>query len=240
MDIIATISSPFTEKFGIPRQSNLVDAGQFEVVFKDEFSDLAFIKDIEQHSHIWLLFLFHENLEQGWKPSVRPPRLGGNKKTGVFATRSSFRPNGIGMSAVKLISVDTGSKAPKLIIESADLLDGTPIVDIKPYIPYSDCITEATSAMAIDAPEQSLEIVFDEVAMIKTTELQSLDAKYQSLEQLIRQVLSQDPRPAYKKNKADDKLYGIKLYDLDIKWRVDNGTCYIIDICHPHKTAINN
>ena len=193
LDIIATISSPFSEKFGIPRQSNLVTAGQFTVNFTPEFSAPTFIKDIEQHSHIWLLFLFHENLEQGWKPSVRPPRLGGNKKTGVFATRSSFRPNGIGMSAVKLISVDISGATPKLIIESADLLDGTPIVDIMPYIPYSDCIEQARSYMAHEAPDQCLDIAFDDIVLSKMLALQAVDVKSQIIAQLIRQVLSPDP-----------------------------------------------
>lgn len=227
MEIIAHVQSPFSEKFGIPRQPSLVSAGEFAIEFEAEFSDPAFVKDIEQHSHLWLLFLFHENLDKGYKASVRPPRLGGNKKTGVFATRSSFRPNGIGMSAVKLLSVDISGDKIRLIIESADLLNGTPIVDIKPYIPYSDRIESATSQMAQAAPEQSLAISWSTKSVNQVAQLNS---KYPDLSLLIEQVLAQDPRPAYKKNKSDDKIYAISLYDLDIKWRVDNDVCLVISV----------
>ena len=224
---IAKIRTPFKEKFGIPRQANLVTAGEYYVEFESEFSDPDFIKDIEQHSHLWLLFQFHQNIEQGYKASVRPPRLGGNQKTGVFATRSSFRPNGIGMSAVKLLHVETSGQQPKIFIESADLLDGTPIIDIKPYIPYSDLIPEAHSEMATSAPEQTLNVLFSETAL---QQLKALESEYPQLDLLITQVLNQDPRPAYKKTKADSKIYGIRLYDLDIKWQVEQDNCHVLQI----------
>lgn len=228
LEIIAKVSAPFKEKFGIPRQPRLADAAISKVVFEPNFNSAEFVAGIEQHSHIWLLFLFHQNLEQGFKPLVRPPRLGGNAKVGVFATRSTFRPNGIGMSAVKLLQSETSGSQVILTVEGADLLDGTPIVDIKPYIPYSDSLPDATSEMAQEQDEQALEVNFSEQAQ---TQFEQLDlTQYGKLKALIIQVLEQDPRPAYKKSKADSKEYGIRLYDLNIKWQVNGQLCLVLSI----------
>ena len=228
LEIIAKVDAPFKEKFGIPRQPRLADAAVSRIVFEPAFNSTDFISSIEQHSHIWLLFLFHQNLSQGYKPQVRPPRLGGNSKVGVFATRSTFRPNGIGMSAVKLISCETLDSQVTLTVEGADLLDGTPIVDIKPYIPYSDCLPNATSTMAQEQDEQELEVNFSEHA---ENQMNLLDlSRYVKLKELITQVLQQDPRPAYKKAKADSKEYGIRLYDLNIKWQVNGQLCLVVSI----------
>ena len=225
---IAKVSAPFKEKFGIPRQPRLADAAVSHIVFEADFNNPDFISGITQHSHIWLLFLFHQNLSQGYKAQVRPPRLGGNAKVGVFATRSTFRPNGIGMSAVKLLGCETSGTQVILTVEGADLLDGTPIVDIKPYIPYSDCLPHAHSHMAQEQDEQMLNVQFSQTAQAQLTQLDSPD--YVKLTELITQVLEQDPRPAYKKNKADDKEYGIRLYDLNIKWQVDGQLCLVLSI----------
>lgn len=225
---IAKVSAPFKEKFGIPRQPRLADAAVSRIVFEADFNNPDFISGISQHSHIWLLFLFHQNLSQGYKAQVRPPRLGGNAKVGVFATRSTFRPNGIGMSAVKLLGCETSGTQVTLTVEGADLLDGTPIVDIKPYIPYSDCLPHAHSHMAQEQDEQMLNVQFSQTAQAQLTQLDSAD--YVKLTELITQVLEQDPRPAYKKNKADDKEYGIRLYDLNIKWQVDGQLCLVLSI----------
>lgn len=225
---IAKVSAPFKEKFGIPRQPMLADAAVSHIVFETDFNNPDFISGITQHSHIWLLFLFHQNLPQGYKAQVRPPRLGGNAKVGVFATRSTFRPNGIGMSAVKLLGCETSGTQVTLTVEGADLLDGTPIVDIKPYIPYSDCLPHAHSHMAQEQDEQMLNVQFSQTAQAQLTQLDSAD--YVKLTELITQVLEQDPRPAYKKNKADDKEYGIRLYDLNIKWQVDGQLCLVLSI----------
>lgn len=228
LEIIATVSSPFKEKFGIPRQPRLADSAVSQIVFKGKFNAFEYVKGIEQHSHIWLLFLFHQNLAQGYKAQVRPPRLGGNEKVGVFATRATFRPNGIGMSAVKLLSVEQIDSQVILTVEGADLLDGTPIVDIKPYIPYSDCLPEASSEMAQEQQAHRLLVEFSEQAKIQ---LDSLNVEpYPNLISLIKQVLEQDPRPAYKKTKTDNKEYGIRLYDLNIKWQVNDNSCLVLTI----------
>lgn len=228
LEIIAKVSAPFKEKFGIPRQPRLADTAISKIVFEPSFNSADFVAGIEQHSHIWLLFLFHQNLDQGFKPLVRPPRLGGNAKVGVFSTRSTFRPNGIGMSAVKLLQSEVSGSQVTLTVEGADLLDGTPIVDIKPYIPYSDSLPDATSEMAQEQDEQMLEVNFSGLAQ---SQLKQLDlTQYGKLETLITQVLAQDPRPAYKKSKADSKQYGIRLYDLNIKWQVNGQLCLVLSI----------
>lgn len=224
---IGVIHSPFKEKFGIPRQPNLCNAATGSIALQGECNNEIAIKDITSHSHIWVLFLFHQNLQQGWKPSVRPPRLGGNEKTGVLATRSTFRPNGIGMSVVKLLGVRQVDKQWFIDVQGLDLLDGTPVVDIKPYIPYSDSVTDATSEMANSAPENMLDVIFTENVKAQLLELQS---NYPQLTLLIEQVLQQDPRPSYKKNKADDKIYGIRLYDFNIQWQVQEQHCHVISI----------
>lgn len=228
LEIIAKVHSPFKEKFGIPRQPRLANAALADIVFEPHFNHPDFVTGIEQHSHIWLLFLFHQNLHQGYKSLVRPPRLGGNEKLGVFATRSTFRPNGIGMSAVKLIDNKFLNGQLVLTVEGADLLSGTPIVDIKPYIPYSDCISNAHSELAQEQEAESLTVNFSELARSQLTNLHS--TQYPTLPQLIEQVLQQDPRPAYKKQKQDDKEYGIRLYDLNIKWRVQGQVCVVLKI----------
>lgn len=223
---IGEVISPFKEKFGIPRQPKICTLIS-EIKLTGDANNLDCLAGIEQNSHIWVLFLFHQNLSQGWKPKVRPPRLGGNEKVGVFATRSSFRPNGIGMSAVKLLDVEQRHGECFVKVEGLDLVDGTPIIDIKPYVPYSDLLEDASSEIAPDAPDALITVNF-------TPELEpqlvSLERKYAGLTQLITQVLEQDPRPAYKKSKHDAKVYGIRLYDLNIRWRVTHNICQIISI----------
>lgn len=223
---IATIESPYREKFAIPRQPGLVTAAKGKVVFSEGMNDIDLVRDIEQFSHLWLIFVFHGTAEQGWKPLVRPPRLGGNKKTGVLATRTTFRPNPIGMSVVKLDNVEeiklaNGKKQLVLNIAALDLLDGTPIIDIKPYIPYSDAITSAKAGFAQQAPATSLTISFSKSAQGDITHYQK---KHPELKTLITQVLQQDPRPAYKKDKTDTANYGMSLFDLNINWKLTTLT----------------
>jgi tRNA-Thr(GGU) m(6)t(6)A37 methyltransferase TsaA len=212
---IATIESPYKEKFAIPRQPNLVNAAKGKVILCGLANNEELVRDIEQFSHLWLIFVFHGTQAQGWKPLVRPPRLGGNKKTGVLATRSTFRPNPIGMSVVKLDKVTTEQKQTVLHISGLDLLDGTPIIDIKPYVPYSDAITDAQGGFAQTEPNADVSINFTDQAQ---TDLSQYQTKYSELALLIEQVLSQDPRPAYKHNQLDDKIYGMRLFDLNIQW----------------------
>ena len=213
---IGVIESPYQEKFAIPRQPNLVTAAKGKVVLIGDANNHELVRDIEQFSHLWLLFVFHGTQEQGWKPLVRPPRLGGNVKTGVLATRSTFRPNPIGMSVVTLDKVVTKNQQTILHISGLDLLNATPIIDIKPYVPYSDAIVDAKAGFAQQQPDTSLSVVFSEQAQADLLHYKQHNSE---LALLIEQVLKQDPRPAYKRGKADDKLYGMSLYDLNIQWR---------------------
>ncbi len=214
---VAVCRSPYKQKFGIPRQPGLVTSARGFVELHPPFNHIDAVRGLEQYSHIWLLFCFHENLAQGWKTTVRPPRLGGNEKLGVFATRSTFRPNGIGQSVVKLHDIHQQKGKVLLEISAMDLLDGTPIIDIKPYIPFSDAIIDAQGGIAQAAPELIKVSFMAEVQ----TQLESYNAeRYPNLPQIIQEVLAQDPRPAYKKAKFDPKQYQVALYDLDILWRV--------------------
>jgi len=223
---IGEISSPFKQKFAIPRQPRLAPAAKSIIKLTDGFNHPDMVRDIEQYSHLWLIFGFHQNAEQGWKPLVRPPRLGGNKKTGVLATRSTFRPNGLGMSAVKLERVIIDKNSASLEISGADLLDGTPIYDIKPYIPYSDIIDDAQAGVAQEAPDQPMAVIFSEQSI---SQLAALDTP-SDFKLLIEQVLAQDPRPAYKKGSQDDKEYAVQLYQFDVMWQVVNNQTLITQI----------
>ncbi len=214
---IGKVSSPYSEKFAIPRQPGLVSAAKGKITLVDSANNPELVRGLEQFSHIWVLFIFHGTAEQGWKPLVRPPRLGGNKKLGVLATRSTFRPNPVGMSVVKLDKITNDNKQVALHISGLDLLDGTPVIDIKPYVPYSDALTNVNAGFAKSAPEQLLTVTFTLQAQQQLTKQQ---ANFPELAQLITQVLAQDPRPAYKKNERDTKEYGIRLYQLNIKWRL--------------------
>ncbi|MCW8832430.1 MAG: tRNA (N6-threonylcarbamoyladenosine(37)-N6)-methyltransferase TrmO [Colwellia sp.] len=221
LDYIGYIESPFKEKFAIPRQPGLVKAAQGKVILTGDSNNADIVKALEQFSHIWLLFIFHGTQAQGWKPLVRPPRLGGNKKMGVLATRSTFRPNPIGMSVVELTSVEVSNQQVILHISGIDLLDQTPIVDIKPYIPYSDALPNADAGFAQTQPDINVSVTFSHSAQLSLTKYEQ---EYTGLSQLIEQVLAQDPRPAYKRDKVDDKVYGMTLYDLNIEWQMQDLT----------------
>ena len=224
---IGTVHSPYKEKFAIPRQPGLATAAKGSVELTLSGDQQQMLRDIEQHSHLWLIFVFDKTAEYGFKPLVKAPRLGGNKKTGVFATRSTFRPNPIGMSAGKREGISKINDHWHIHVSGLDLLDGTPIIDIKPYIPYSDAIATASSEMAQDAEQHQLQVSFNELA---ATQLQTLAKQYDSLELLIEQVLSQDPRPAYKKQSDDVQEYGMSLFDLNIRWQIAGEHCTVIDI----------
>lgn len=216
-DALGVIESPYQEKFAIPRQPNLVSAAKGKVVLLGDANNQELVRDIKQFSHLWLIFVFHGTQEQGWKPLVRPPRLGGNVKTGVLATRSTFRPNPIGMSVVKLDKVVTEKKQTILHISGLDLLNGTPILDIKPYVPYSDALIDADAGFAQEQPKAVLSVIFSEQMQADLIKYEQDDRE---LALLIEQVLKQDPRPAYKRGKTDDKVYGMSLYDLNIQWQL--------------------
>jgi tRNA-Thr(GGU) m(6)t(6)A37 methyltransferase TsaA len=218
-NVIGHVKSPYKEKFAIPRQPGLASAAKGQVILTGSANNSELVRGLEQFSHIWLLFVFHGTQEQGWKPLVRPPRLGGNKKMGVLATRSTFRPNPIGMSVVKLDNIECENNQVILNISALDLLDATPIVDIKPYIPYADIIDNANAGYADLSPQQTMIVSFTENA---EKHLALLKKDYFNLELLITQVLTQDPRPAYKQGKTDEKIYAMSLYDLNISWRMND------------------
>jgi tRNA-Thr(GGU) m(6)t(6)A37 methyltransferase TsaA len=212
---IGIIEAPYKEKFAVPRQPRLVPAAKARVRLLGEANSPEAVRGLEQFSHVWLLFLFDQNLDAGWKPTVRPPRLGGNERIGVFASRSTFRPNGIGMSAVEVKGVTKKGDQIYLELGSVDLVDGTPIIDIKPYIPYSDSIPDAQGGYAGEEPEKS-QVAFSSQALAMVKKRSDPD----HVLTVIEQVLAQDPRPAYKKNKPDNKEYAVNLFDLNVKFTV--------------------
>ena len=198
---VGHIQSPYKQKFAIPRQPRLVPEAKAKLVFSSDFNREEFVRGLDEFSHIWLLFRFHETADKGYSAMVRPPRLGGNERKGVFATRATFRPNAIGMSAVKLEGIEYKNGQLSLLLSGIDLLDGTPILDIKPYLPYSDAMTDATAGFADTRPETDMSVEFSEEALAfiaKQTEQPELKA-------FISNVLKQDPRPAYKSNVTQNK-----------------------------------
>lgn len=227
IEAIAHIRSPFKQKFAIPRQPGLVKAAVGEIVFIGDYAHPNCLREIEQFSHLWLLFHFHETADKGWSPTVQPPRLGGKERVGVFASRSTFRPNSIGMSVVENLGWQQRGKELTLKVGGIDLLDGTPIIDIKPYLPYADCITEARGGYAPVAPEKSYQVEFS----AKAQEAMAVMADdYVDLRELITAVLEQDPRPAWRHRDPDDKQYGMSLYNLNIKWRVESGRITVLSL----------
>ena len=227
MKPIAYIKSPYKQKFAIPRQPNLVKEAKGEIVFEKGFSDPNCLRGIEQFSHLWLIFNFHETQDKGWSPTVQPPRLGGKENVGVFATRSTFRPNPIGMSVVKNLGLEHTGSSLILKVGGLDLLDSTPILDIKPYIPYADALPDAQAGFAETVPGSEYEIVFSEEA---EQELNKLQQDYPDLKAFITSVLKQDPRPAWRKKDIDDKRYGMTLYDFNIKWQIQENQIQVISI----------
>jgi tRNA (adenine37-N6)-methyltransferase len=214
---VGHIQSPYKQKFAIPRQPRLVPQAKAKLIFTAEFNREEFVRGIEEFSHIWLLFRFHETADKGYSAMVRPPRLGGNERKGVFATRATFRPNAIGMSAVKLEGVEYKNGQLSLLLAGIDLLDGTPIVDIKPYLPYSDAMHDASAGFADTRPETQMSVGFSPEAI----EFIAKQTHYPELEDFITNVLKQDPRPAYKKQKQGEQSYGMTLYNYNIRWQVN-------------------
>ena len=218
--IIARIKSDFPEKFGIPRQSGLVKGLRSVVYFEPEFRNADALRGLEGFSHLWLLWIFSENVRDTWHPTVRPPRLGGNTRLGVFATRSSFRPNPIAMSCVKIESIVLeGENAPYIVVSGADLMDGTPIVDIKPYLPYADSIPSAIGGFAatVDGNQLEVEIPEDLLARIEPGKRDAL-----------REVLAQDPRPHYQDD--PERIYGFPFAGKEIKFKVKGKGLSVVSI----------
>ena len=219
MKIIARVRSDFPEKFGIPRQSGLVPDVLSRIVFEEEYRNAEALRGIEGFDYLWLIWEFSANLRENWSPTVRPPRLGGNTRLGVFATRSPFRPNPIGLSSVKLERVEHDPEyGLTLVISGADLMDGTPIYDIKPYIPYTDAHPDAAGGFASE-PDRTLAVVFPEEY------LERIPEKHHSV---LYQILAQDPRPSYR---ADgERVYGLYYAGFNVRFRVESGVLTVAGV----------
>ena len=214
MKIIAKIHNDFKEKFGIPRQSGLSGELTSRIVFEPEYRNPDALRGIDGYSHLWLIWQFSEAIREDWSPTVRPPRLGGNKRVGVFATRSPYRPNPIGLSSVRLEKIEvTESEGTVLIVSGADLLDGTPIFDVKPYIAYSDCHTDAVSGFADPVKEYALKVDFCKELLSKV---------HISKQNSLIKILEQDPRPSYQND--PEREYGMRFADYEIFFKVDGDT----------------
>ncbi len=232
---IGFIKSCYQEKFGIPRQPRLETEALSELVLSAPYNDPNTLRDIEQFSHLWLIFIFHQTQNMGWKPLVRPPRLGGNKRIGVFASRSTFRPNPLGMSAVELVKVNQEKGNISLLLRGCDLLNDTPIVDIKPYIPYSDAIPHAKAGFAPTAPEVLFTVQFTDKALQQCEQFEREQTQQQQdlridLKKLIVQILQLDPRPSYQQQ-AGDRIYAMRLYNFDLRWRYcENSSILVLEL----------
>lgn len=224
---IAITHSPYKQKFAIPRQPNLVPEATAELEFLPDYNDPNCLRELEQFSHLWLLFIFHAVADQGWSPTVQPPRLGGKERVGVFASRSPFRPNPIGMSVVRNLGIATRGGKLLLSVGGIDLLDGTPVVDIKPYVPYADSVPDASAGFASTVPGHERPVRFSDQAQ---QQLRALQNDYPDLQQLIASVLAQDPRPAWRVKEDDHKHYGMTLFDLNIKWQLQDTVVMVLSV----------
>lgn len=217
---IAYIHSDFPDKFGIPRQSGLAQSLKSTMIFEPDFRFPDAFRGLEDYSHIWLIWGFSENKHSRWTPTVRPPRLGGNTRKGVFATRSPFRPNPVGLSSVKLDKIEfTKEHGPVLHISGADLMNGTPIFDIKPYLPYVDSHPDALNGFANSIKDYALHVT-DPHEMLSYVPIEKRSA--------IIEILSQDPRPSYQEDPK--RIYGLRFSDYEIKFRVEKNILYILSI----------
>ncbi|MBO5588497.1 MAG: tRNA (N6-threonylcarbamoyladenosine(37)-N6)-methyltransferase TrmO [Anaerovibrio sp.] len=218
--IIGRIHTDFPTKFGIPRQSGVVKELKGRIVFEPEYRNEDALRGIEGFSHLWLIWQFSENVREGWSPTVRPPILGGNTRVGVFATRSPFRPNPIGLSSVKLEGVEVDPHdGTVLVVSGADLMDGTPILDIKPYIPYADSHPEATEGFRSGGWNRMLEVDFPPELLAKVPEKQHKS---------LIEVLANDPRPSYHHDPA--RIYGMPFGDVEVKFSVNEKVLRVVAV----------
>ena len=224
IQVIARIRSDFPEKFGIPRQSGLVDELQAEIVFEPTYRNADALRGLEGFSHLWLIWEFSKAARDTWSPTVRPPRLGGNTRMGVFATRSPFRPNPIGLSCVRLLGVEqTEDRGPVIRIAGADLLDGTPIYDIKPYLPYADCRPEAEGGWTGGEADRLLEVICPP---------ELLENLRKDRRQALLGVLANDPRPHYQND--PERIYGLRFAGCNVRFSVSGETLTVLEIAPEH------
>lgn len=211
---IGIIHSCYKQKFGIPRQPGVVTAAETVLELLPPYNQENVVRGLEGFSHIWVHFIFHETKDEGWRPTIRPPRLGGRQRMGVFATRSTHRPNPFGLSVVELKQIESGNGRLKLHLGAADLLDGTPVIDIKPYLPYADALPHAKGGFALEALTPT-EVRFADEALLQCAVYEKKYAREITL--LIQQVLGQDPRPAYLRG-TQNRRHGIVLWDVNVVW----------------------
>lgn len=220
MQVIAHIKNDLPDKFGIPRQSGLVDALHSRIIFEPKFRNADSLRGLEAFSHLWIIWQFSKSVREDWSPTVRPPRLGGNTRMGVFATRSPFRPNGIGLSSVRILGIEhTDNFGAVINVAGADLMDGTPILDIKPYIPYCDSHPDATGGFTDTAGDFLLKVNFPEPL------LQRIPLDKQAA---LTGILSHDPRPSYQQD--SDRLYGLNYSNFNIQFRVVDQEMTVVSV----------
>ncbi len=223
MQVIAHIRNAFPTKFGLPRQSGLVPELVSTIVFEPEFRVPEALRGIESYSHLWLIWEFHQAVREGesqaWRPTVRPPRLGGNTRMGVFATRSPFRPNPLGLTVVKLLAVEDSPEGQVLVVSGADMMDGTPIYDIKPYLPYVDSVPEAVGGFTEETAEYRLTVDCPEELLARVPK---------EMQETLLGVLAQDPRPAYQHD--ENRVYGLPFGGMDVKFTVKDSVLRVVEI----------
>ncbi len=218
MKIIAHINTDFPSKFGIPRQSGLIKSAKGKIVFEKEYQDISAFKGLEEFSHIWVLWEFSEAKGGKWSPTVRPPLLGGNKRMGVFATRSPYRPNSIGMSALKLEGIEYNkTEGPVLLVSGCDMMDGTPIFDIKPYLAYADSIPDAKGGFTENLTDRTLDVRFNEDLLAKLPF---------EIRKTVIDILKNDPRPSYQNDES--RVYGLRFGEFEIKFQVADKILTVI------------
>lgn len=214
---IGVIHSPYKEKFAVPRQPGLVTSARGELRLEAPYNQPDMVRGLEAFSHIWIIFIFHQTMEGGWRPTVRPPRLGGNTRMGVFATRSTFRPNPVGMSLVCLENIAIHNGEVTLHLSGLDLVDGTPVVDIKPYLPFAESLPDAKAGYAQNPPDTQMAVYFSPAL---EPQLLALEHRYPQFKHFVSEVLAQDPRPAYRRLEDPGKSYAVWLLDFNVRWRV--------------------
>ncbi|SUC11155.1 putative methyltransferase, YaeB/AF_0241 family [Pasteurella canis] len=218
---VAILHSPYKEKFSVPRQPDLVQDGTAIIELLPPYNQFESVRGLEQFSHLWLIFQFNKVPAGKWSPTVRPPRLGGNQRIGVFASRATHRPNPLGLSKVELRQIESKNGKILLYVGPVDLVDGTPIFDIKPYLAYADNQPNAKSGYAQNKPNSQLKVTVSEQAQRKFKEIEKKRPHFQ---RFVTEVIAQDPRPAYQQNKLSDRIYGIRLYEFNIRWKMQENS----------------
>lgn len=225
---IGIVRTCYSGKFGIPRQPRLVAAAPSRLELFPEYARPEAFAGLDGFSHLWLIFVFHDCVGAGWKPMVRPPRLGGRRKVGVFASRAPYRPNPVGISAVENLGTDRSEGKLYLKLGGVDLLDGTPVLDVKPYVPYADSIAHAQAGFAAESPGRDWPVAFSDAAKLQITAADPDGSRQLAL--LITQVLQQDPRPGYMDRYPERTEFAMALYDLNVRWMLDGTGVQVVGI----------